>query len=152
MFSKTEKDIPTVTPTASPERGGKSSAPSIISNNLKVTGNLNTDGDVQIDGFGDDHPVLPGHAHAHFPLGFRAATFGKVADRGPLRGLSRRGPLQGTNRHAAPVDLHKDAVDARPVPHRTHHLLSVRLSTIAEKLDRLLADGVGSTLDKRAVE
>ena len=50
MFSKTEKDVPTVTPTASPDRGGKSSAPSIISNNLKVTGNLNTDGDVQIDG------------------------------------------------------------------------------------------------------
>ena len=50
MFSKTEKDIPTVTPTASPERGGKSNAPSIISSNLKVTGNLNTDGDVQIDG------------------------------------------------------------------------------------------------------
>ncbi len=50
MFSKTEKDVPTVTPTASPDRGGKSNAPSIISNNLKVTGNLNTDGDVQIDG------------------------------------------------------------------------------------------------------
>jgi len=50
MFSKTEKDIPTVTPTASPERGAKSSAPSIISTNLKVTGNLSTDGDVQIDG------------------------------------------------------------------------------------------------------
>lgn len=50
MFSKTEKDIPTVTPTASPERGAKSNAPSIISNNLKVTGNLSTDGDVQIDG------------------------------------------------------------------------------------------------------
>jgi len=50
MFSKTEKDIPTVTPTASPERGSKSNAPSIISNNLKITGNLDTDGDVQIDG------------------------------------------------------------------------------------------------------
>lgn len=50
MFSKTEKDVPTVTPTASPDRGGKTNAPSIISNNLKVTGNLNTDGDVQIDG------------------------------------------------------------------------------------------------------
>jgi cytoskeletal protein CcmA (bactofilin family) len=50
MFSKTEKDTPSMTPVAVPEKAGKSNVPSIISSNLTITGNIKTDGDVQIDG------------------------------------------------------------------------------------------------------
>ena len=50
MFSKTEKETPSMTPMAAPEKTGKSNVPSIISANLTITGNMNTDGDVQIDG------------------------------------------------------------------------------------------------------
>lgn len=39
-----------MTPAAAPEKTGKSSVPSIISANLTITGNMKTDGDVQIDG------------------------------------------------------------------------------------------------------
>jgi cytoskeletal protein CcmA (bactofilin family) len=57
MFSKTEKDTPSMTPVSAPEKTGKSSVPSIISTNLTITGNMKTDGDVQIDGTidGDVH-------------------------------------------------------------------------------------------------
>lgn len=57
MFSKTEKDTPTVTPSPVPEKTGKSNVPSIISANLTITGNVKTSGDVQIDGTidGDVH-------------------------------------------------------------------------------------------------
>jgi cytoskeletal protein CcmA (bactofilin family) len=50
MFSKTEKDTPSMTPVAAPEKTGKSNVPSIISTNLTITGNIKTDGDVQVDG------------------------------------------------------------------------------------------------------
>ena len=39
-----------MTPAAAPEKAGKSNVPSIISSNLTITGNIKTDGDVQIDG------------------------------------------------------------------------------------------------------
>ena len=39
-----------MTPVAVPEKAGKSNVPSIISSNLTITGNIKTDGDVQIDG------------------------------------------------------------------------------------------------------
>jgi cytoskeletal protein CcmA (bactofilin family) len=46
-----------MTPAAAPEKAGKSNVPSIISSNLTITGNIKTDGDVQIDGTidGDVH-------------------------------------------------------------------------------------------------
>ena len=51
MFSKTEKDVRTPKARIEPERStNKSNVPSIISATLHVTGNLKTDGDVQIDG------------------------------------------------------------------------------------------------------
>ncbi len=39
-----------MTPAAAPDKSGKSNVPSIISANLTVTGHMNTNGDVQIDG------------------------------------------------------------------------------------------------------
>lgn len=39
-----------MTPVTAPEKTGRSNVPSIISTNLTITGNLKTDGDVQIDG------------------------------------------------------------------------------------------------------
>jgi len=39
-----------MTPAAVPEKPGKTNVPSIISSNLTITGNIKTDGDVQIDG------------------------------------------------------------------------------------------------------
>lgn len=50
MFSKTEKDTPSMIPAAAPDKAGKSNVPSIISSNMTITGHLNTNGDVQIDG------------------------------------------------------------------------------------------------------
>ena len=46
-----------MTSMAAPEKTGKSNVPSIISSNLTITGNMNTNGDVQIDGTidGDVH-------------------------------------------------------------------------------------------------
>lgn len=57
MFSKTDKDTPTMTSTAAPEKTGRSNVPSIISSNLTLTGSIDTNGDVQIDGTidGDVH-------------------------------------------------------------------------------------------------
>ncbi|MCK4868394.1 MAG: polymer-forming cytoskeletal protein, partial [Alphaproteobacteria bacterium] len=39
-----------MTPASAPDKSGKSNVPSIISANLTVTGHMNTNGDVQIDG------------------------------------------------------------------------------------------------------
>lgn len=39
-----------MTPAAAPDKSGKSNVPSIISANLTITGHMNTNGDVQIDG------------------------------------------------------------------------------------------------------
>lgn len=51
MFSKTDKDMQTPKPRIEPERSAtRSNVPSIISSNLRITGNMKTDGDVQIDG------------------------------------------------------------------------------------------------------
>lgn len=51
MFSKTDKDNPVnQKPRLEPERAMKAGVPSIISENLTITGSLKTDGDIQIDG------------------------------------------------------------------------------------------------------
>ena len=39
-----------MTPASAPDKSGKSNVPSIISSNLTITGHMNTNGDVQIDG------------------------------------------------------------------------------------------------------
>lgn len=39
-----------MTPASAPDKSGKSNVPSIISTNLTITGHMNTNGDVQIDG------------------------------------------------------------------------------------------------------
>ena len=56
MFSKTKDSSSTTEPMTStssePKRGtGKSGVPSIISADLRVTGNLKSDGDIQVDGY-----------------------------------------------------------------------------------------------------
>lgn len=39
-----------MSPAPTPDKSGRSAVPSIISSNLTITGNINTNGDVQIDG------------------------------------------------------------------------------------------------------
>jgi cytoskeletal protein CcmA (bactofilin family) len=55
MFSKNKDAVPAApslmtAPSAAPKRPGRSTAPSIISADLTVTGTLVSDGDIQIDG------------------------------------------------------------------------------------------------------
>src|SRR5580698_8199912 len=55
MFSKSKDAVPpmpsvSATPMAPPKRAGRSTAPSIISADLTVTGTLTSTGDIQIDG------------------------------------------------------------------------------------------------------
>ena len=55
MFSKSKDAVPPMpsvlaTPMAPPKRAGRSTAPSIISADLTVTGTLASNGDIQIDG------------------------------------------------------------------------------------------------------
>ncbi|MEQ9643792.1 MAG: polymer-forming cytoskeletal protein [Alphaproteobacteria bacterium] len=90
MFSKTDKQgsqpagqpqsqplVPAQGQGSAAPRGGASGAPSLISNNLTVTGNMKTEGEIQIDG------TIEGDVHCGaLTVGEKASITGEiVADR-----------------------------------------------------------------------
>lgn len=92
MFSKDEKPRPTPSPESARGNGSNSSVPSLISTDLTISGNLRSNGDLQIDG------TVEGDINA------RSLTVGeesKIKGELDCQSVTVRGHVDGTIRAGA---------------------------------------------------
>lgn len=135
MFSKTEQSKPAA-PSSGSSKGAKS-PPSIVSGNLRIVGDLETDGEIQIDG-----SVEGNVASQSLTVGDKASICGEVVAgeveiHGDVSGKIRAGKVRLGKTAKVIGDIWHEVLSIEPGAHVEGQLMRAKKDSTSDDLPRV---------------